>query len=380
MNTDKLLLVTLFLVISPLSSACGQTVVSIGETGRFACRTAVQGSEVNTQLLKYTTNGSTKKVGFKKWLRRLRREIKKWRDKSRSSSNSKKKNKFQSNRQEAKADRKAVKQCKKSQSKGGGDTSLAAACSAFEGNLTTTGTLEFLRIVNGTVCSGPSTIVRLSLAGALCSGVHIGIGPSGDSWILTASHCMDGLTDPDQITIFALSSSGQIQRNALSFVQNPTWVGEFPEIEVNDYALVQVEGKLVGVPSMPPCTKKSASSIGDVQYIAGFGRANLSSGKLSVDGNLRAGVVIVDELTTDTIRATRTGGDKAVSTSCGGDSGGPITGIEGGNYCANGVVSWGTDSQCSASGNTDIAYWSNITSDDGKNFIAQFIGTLNPAS
>lgn len=339
----------------------------IGGSGKFGCGF----SNAGPYLVTYLAGGGAYYLSFEIGLAEVSNAIAKTKKKIKLTKQTGKKikaKKLKTNLEKLNQDRVSIELCEKgitnSDENPTNKPSPIDACAKFEGPQITP--VPALKIINGNVCGGASANVRIDIGGGSCSGTHIGIDSLGRSVVLTAAHCLISIFNPTGITVFAKNNSGNIQRKSAEFFINNTWNPYSYNIEVGDFGVIILNGALTGVPTIPPCKLPSALSVGSITATAGYGLND----SLNLDLQPRAATVKVDLITGNTIRATRVGTDQVFGTTCSGDSGGGIIGIENNNSCVMGATSWGTDPYCSATGGTDVAYWSNIASTEGQQFLS----------
>jgi trypsin len=212
------------------------------------------------------------------------------------------------------------------------------------------------RIVGGSIVT-PNSLpwqALLQIGGYMCGGSLI-----DEEWVLTASHCVEGMT-AGQATVYL----GLHDRQSLSISANPylqtksvsqiiMHASYNPSTTDYDVALLKLATPATltqGVQMIPLATTASNSALytaGTMLTVSGWGTT--SSGG-SVSRYLqKVSVPVVSNTTCNTMYGggitarmlcagdTVNGGED----SCQGDSGGPLIGQQNGNWVQVGVVSWG---------------------------------------
>lgn len=235
-------------------------------------------------------------------------------------------------------------------------------CTASEGDddgedLVGTDESEIVGGTNANIANHPWQVSFQSSSGAhFCGGSII-----GDSWILTAQHCVDGagaaFTSPASVRVAAgasnlssMSASGQI-RNVDEIVPYPGYVDTSAG---KDVALLHLATPLTlganvqAIALTTPADEASGlTNAGVTANVSGWG--TLSSGGSSPDTLQAVNVPIVSNATADAAYPEAITADQLAAgdmvnggeDSCQGDSGGPLTVAKGGGRILAGVVSWG---------------------------------------
>lgn len=189
-------------------------------------------------------------------------------------------------------------------------------------------------IVNGNLTTTPNWVVRIDLPGGMCSGWAI-----NEHWILTASHCVEGLANGASVTVsraFALGANQQIYSGPAAFFPHPE---HQPHNATHDVGLVQLLSfglriDLTGQAKMYSDTRRpwADSSLPRGFHSVGWGLStpdpNDSTGCLGGGGQLRDGTgMIVDVSSATTHFVTSAIGFQFP---CSGDSGTPWLLVRGG--------------------------------------------------
>ena len=194
------------------------------------------------------------------------------------------------------------------------------------------------KIVNGTACkvNNMSPVVALILSSGstqyLCSGTMISANK-----VLTAAHCFEGVNTVD--VVFGVEDGTLRKVSALNWSSHPNFTRTPFEL-VNDVAVVNI-GRDLPLPSLPIAASTTPSA-GEVASIFGYG---LSSGSASDAGVLRSGSMLVSGNSETSITAVYQANR---SSTCFGDSGGPLLFTVGGRQSVVGVTSTGLRDSSSA--------------------------------
>ena len=197
------------------------------------------------------------------------------------------------------------------------------------------------KIVNGTACGvgNKSPVVALVLYSGstqyLCSGTMISANK-----VLTAAHCFEGVNAVD--VVFGTADGTLRKVSALNWSSHPNFTRTPFEL-LNDVAVVNI-GRDLPLPSLP-ISVSTTPSAGETAAIFGYG---LTSGSASDAGVLRSGSMKVSGNSETSITAVYQANR---SSTCFGDSGGPLLFTVGGRTSVVGVTSTGlrdsTTAECS---------------------------------
>ncbi len=197
------------------------------------------------------------------------------------------------------------------------------------------------KIVNGTACgvSNTSPVVALVLYSGstqyLCSGTMISANK-----VLTAAHCFEGVNAVD--VVFGIADGSLRKVSALNWSSHPNFTRAPFEL-LNDVAVVNI-GRDLPLPSLA-ISASTTPSAGEIVSIFGYG---LTSGSASDAGVLRSGSMQVSGNSETSITAVYQANR---SSTCFGDSGGPLLFTVGGRQSVVGVTSTGlrdsTTAECS---------------------------------
>lgn len=191
-------------------------------------------------------------------------------------------------------------------------------------------------------------VVQVRPNGDLCAGSLI-----SDQWVVTAAHCVDEISDANNISVRAgsnfLSSGGQII-NARRLITHPefdNWTFD------NDIALIEMESAftidLIAAVSWLGTNEGNLMPEGASLIVAGWGTTSFGGSssenllKVSVDMSYRENCVANSlytgsEITENMICA---GVPEGGRDACQGDSGGPLIVYDDGQPWLAGIVSWG---------------------------------------
>ncbi len=194
------------------------------------------------------------------------------------------------------------------------------------------------KIVNGTDCkvNNTSPVVALILYSGstqyLCSGTMISANK-----VLTAAHCFEGVSAVD--VVFGIEDGTLRKVRALNWNSHPNFTRTQFEL-LNDVAVVNI-GRDLPLPSLP-ISISTTPSAGDIASIFGYG---LSSGSANDAGVLRSGSMQISGNSETSITAVYQANR---SSTCFGDSGGPLLFTVGGQPALVGVTSTGLRESSSA--------------------------------
>ena len=241
--------------------------------------------------------------------------------------------------------------------------SLTEACNLIS-SPTTYGAIQRNRsvkfIVNGKVCSSTaaatSPVMKILLNGSQhCTGAYVGANT-----ILTASHCLDGITCDD----LSVENSGGTQIIAASECLVHPLYNQGDEPQQNDVGIIKLANDFDGI--IPVKIATSSALVGADSAFAGYGRSE------SNDDELRATFNAVSDVSTEVISTFYTRGDDNEGTTCNGDSGGPLFTFLDGEWKTHGTLSDGSATNCALTGTspkTDKSNWANLVAPTNQSFI-----------
>lgn len=169
-------------------------------------------------------------------------------------------------------------------------------------------------------------------------------------WVLTAAHCVDFLTSPDEVAVAVdrthLNSTEGQRVGVREFFIHPDWDRNTLSPDV---ALLRLAKPVTGVAPIRLAgpSDDGFEVAGTLLTVIGWGNTS-TTGQASFPDGLREVVVpVVDDTTCDeanhglvTPETQLCAGVKGID-SCGGDSGGPLFATSGGAKVQVGIVSWG---------------------------------------
>ena len=229
------------------------------------------------------------------------------------------------------------------------------------------------KIINGQTCNDEeSRVARIYMyyegSGndyATCSGTLI-----AGNVILTAAHCLVPDEDWGWVNEIYVVIGGLVYR-AIDYNFNVLYYYE-SEYGEADIGYVVLNTSLPYKP-MPLVSKRATAPKGTIAAISGYGYANVGSKYFISSGDLRAGFATTEVTTSNSIVA-KFKNEKSQSNICNGDSGGPLTIYENGEWRLFGVASSGTNI-CGLRGNA-TSYWSKINSDVNVAFLETYLGNI----
>ena len=226
------------------------------------------------------------------------------------------------------------------------------------------------KILNGQTCNDKESRVAYLVMqyenGAIgsCSGTLI-----KGNVILTAAHCLVPDEDGWVIRIYAYVA-GMAYR-AIDYNFNVLYLNG-SEYAQSDIGYVVLETSLPYKP-MPLVSKKASASKGTIGAIAGYGLSNLGSSYYVNNEDLRAGFATIEGTTANSVVA-RFQNVKSQSNICEGDSGGPLTIYENGEWRLLGVAHGGTNG-CGLRGSA-TSWWSRVNSEENIYFLEAYLGNI----
>nr|CAH0106510.1 unnamed protein product [Daphnia galeata] len=178
-----------------------------------------------------------------------------------------------------------------------------------------------------------------------------------NEWVLTAAHCADAAVFFDiylgshNVRLTAAEEPTRVEIRSTEYTVHPDWASIRAR---NDVALIKLPAPIEFTPEIQPvCLAPSTESdhTGDILHISGWGRRSDNALGISpvlheVDvpciSNAECAATFGNTIQPGNICVDTTGGHG----SCDGDSGGPLTFVNGGVHNQVGIVSFGSSAGC----------------------------------
>lgn len=178
-----------------------------------------------------------------------------------------------------------------------------------------------------------------------------------NEWVLTAAHCADNAgffeiyLGSHNVRLDSVDEPTRVVVIATNYTVHPQWG---PIRIVNDVALIQLPSPVDFTPEIQPiCLAPSTEEdhANDILHISGWGKPSDAAGGISPVLREVNVTCITNAECAATYGATITDGNICVDTtggkgSCNGDSGGPLSFVNGGVYNQVGIVSFGSSAGC----------------------------------
>lgn len=224
--------------------------------------------------------------------------------------------------------------------------------------------IEF-RVINGEACNSLSSpIVKIQLLGgnggfvSSCSATIV-----SQQAIVTAAHCVDGIS-----SVRVIAGNNPVSSNIIIHPDYNIQTG------AHDLAIVKFKSNLGRRPAFLTASNRyNSGASGETIMIGGFGLDEDNRA-----GRFKAGFAFLSGVRADYL-ITRFRFDDALddSTSCFGDSGGPLLVRRNRKWTLAGVVSSGTSASCGVNGGLDVGFYTKITNNSNASFIRNNISNLN---
>uniref|UniRef100_A0A0P5YUC4 Clip-domain serine protease n=1 Tax=Daphnia magna TaxID=35525 RepID=A0A0P5YUC4_9CRUS len=211
------------------------------------------------------------------------------------------------------------------------------------------------RIVGGTEAVPNSLPWRVALFiddQYFCGGSLI-----SNEWVLTAAHCADAAVFFDvylgshNVRLAAADEPTRVEVRSTEYTVHPEWAS----LRIrNDVALIKLPTPIEFTPEIQPiCMAPSTEPdhVGDLLHNSGWGKPSDDAAGISPTlnevympcmSNAECALTFGNTITDGNICTDTTGGHSA----CNGDSGGPLSFINGGVYNQVGIVSFGSSAGC----------------------------------
>ncbi|EFX79603.1 chymotrypsin-like protein [Daphnia pulex] len=178
-----------------------------------------------------------------------------------------------------------------------------------------------------------------------------------NEWVMTAAHCADGavffniLLGSHNVRLAAADEPTRVEVTSFDYTVHPDWAS----LRIrNDVALIKLPAPIEFTPEIQPiCMAPSTEPdhVGDILHNSGWGKPSDAAAGISPTlnevympcmSNDECAAYFGNTIQPGNICTDTTGGHSA----CNGDSGGPLSYINGGVYNQVGIVSFGSSAGC----------------------------------